>query len=330
MKTLLKVLIGLVILIVVAGGVGIILTWAPDRSTEELKARWAQPPSKFLDLQGLNVHYREVGPADDLIPIVLIHGLSSSLHTWEGWVETLKIEHRVISVDLPGSGLTGPAPKNEYSIEADTQFIIRFLNAIGVHLCILAGNSRGGEIAWHVAVTEPLLVNKLILVDAGGYPLTPKEMPQAFRVASKRSLHWVAEHLLSRRVVEASVRTVFGDPARVTPALVDRYFELSLHAGNRPALAQRIAQMKPGADIARLNEIGVPTLILWGAKDKLLVPENAEQFHQAIADSQLVVYDDLGHVPQEEDPVRTVADVRKFLAQKPAEPTPESAPEPTP
>ena len=322
MKTLLKVLIGLLILFVVAVGAGMILTWAPDRSTQELKDRWAQPPSKFLDLQGLNVHYREVGPADDLIPIILIHGRSSSLHTWEGWVAALKIEHRVISMDLPGSGLTDPDPKNDYSIEADTQFMLRFLNALGVHRCVLVGNSLGGNIAWHVAVTEPLLVDKLVLVDAAGYAITHRSEPPGFRFARIKSLSWITEHFLPRSIIEASVRNLFGDPSRVPTAVVDRYYELSLHAGNRIALVQRFAQATPGADVERLKTLTMPTLILWGARDKYIPPEYAEQFHRDIDGSQLVMYDDLGHIPQEEDPARSVADLRRFLTEQPSTATP--------
>jgi pimeloyl-ACP methyl ester carboxylesterase len=192
---------------------------------------------------------------------------------------------------------------------------MRFLDAIGVHRCVLGGNSHGGNVAWHVAVTEPLLVEKLVLVDAAGFPLASRSVPLHFRLARIKSLRWFVEHLLPRGVVETSIRDLFGDPSRVTKELVDRYYELSLHAGNRAALVQRIEQATPGADIERLKTLNMPTLILWGARDKLIPPENAEQFHRDINGSQLVMYDDLGHVPQEEDPARTAADVRRFLMQ---------------
>ena len=86
-------------------------TWAPDRPVQELKARWAPSPSVSLDVAGMQIHVRDEGPRDDPSPIVLIHGTSASLHTWEGWAQALKGRRRVIRFDLPGFGLTGPAPK---------------------------------------------------------------------------------------------------------------------------------------------------------------------------------------------------------------------------
>ena len=72
---------------------------------ETLVARWAPPPSDFIEVKGQIVHIRDEGPRDDALPILLIHGTSASLHTWEGWAKALKTQRRVISFDLPGFGL---------------------------------------------------------------------------------------------------------------------------------------------------------------------------------------------------------------------------------
>jgi hypothetical protein len=80
-----------------------IATWAPDRPVESLKARWAPPPSQFVDVAGMKVHLRDEGPRDDPSPVILIHGTGSSLHAWEGWVPAIKERRRVITFDLPGS-----------------------------------------------------------------------------------------------------------------------------------------------------------------------------------------------------------------------------------
>ena len=216
-------------------------------------------------------------------------------------------------MDLPGFGLTGPQPANDYSIEEYTRFVLRVADTLGVRQFIVAGNSLGGEIAWHVASAVPDRVQRLILVDAAGYAYTPKSVPLGFRIARTPALHWITEHTLPRSVVASSVRNVYGDPSRVSDALVDRYYELTLREGNRAALSRRFSQSHPGTDIARLKSLHLPTLILWGAQDRLIPPEHGEQFHRDIAGSQLIVYDGLGHVPHEEDPARTVADVLKFL-----------------
>jgi pimeloyl-ACP methyl ester carboxylesterase len=113
--------------------------------------------------------------------------------------------------------------------------------------------------------------------------------------------------------VTQSLTEVYGDPRKVTDELVDRYFELTLREGNRRAMNLRIQHLDNGADAARVNTLKLPTLILWGAKDRLIPPPTAMAFQQRIAGSRLVVFDALGHVPHEEDPAATVVPVRQFL-----------------
>jgi pimeloyl-ACP methyl ester carboxylesterase len=300
------------LLLLVAGFVA--LNWAPDRPVAELEARWAPPPSTFIELAGMRVHLRDEGVRDDPVPIVLLHGTSASLHTWDGWVAGLAGERRVVRFDLPGFGLTGPAPDGDYRIERYVEFVAAMLDALGIERCVLAGNSFGGAVAWESALAlPPGRVQKLVLVDAAGYPLVSESVPIAFRLARMPLLSPIMAVTLPRRVVEDSVRNVYGDPARVTPALVDRYYEIALREGNRAALAQRFAQAPHGLHADRITGIGVPTLILWGGRDRLIPPEHGERFHRDIAGSRLVVFPGLGHVPHEEDPVAPVAAVRDFL-----------------
>src|SRR6202142_501777 len=146
---------------------------APDRPLSELKARWARPPSTFLAVQGMRVHLRDEGPRGDPVPIVLLHGTSSSLHTWEGWAQDLKAKRRVTRFDLPGIGLTGPAPDADYRIERYVRFVAAMLDELGVPRCAIAGNSFGGQVAWETALAYPQPVERLTLVDPAGYPFQP-------------------------------------------------------------------------------------------------------------------------------------------------------------
>jgi pimeloyl-ACP methyl ester carboxylesterase len=118
---------------------------------------------------------------------------------------------------------------------------------------------------------------------------------------------------LPRGVIESSLRNTYGDPSRVTPELVDRYYELTLREGNRAALAKRFADGRHSGDTARLSELQVPTLILWGGRDRLIPPVYGEQFRRDVAGSRLVVFPALGHVPHEEDAAATAAAARTFL-----------------
>lgn len=298
------------------GSIGIVATWAPDLPVDELKLRWARPPSRFLEVEGLQVHLRDEGPHDDPVPIVLLHGTSASLHAWEGWAQALRTRRRVIRFDLPGFGLTGPNRENDYSTEADVKFVRAVMDTLGVQRFVLAGNSLGGQIAWSAAAAMPQRVDRLILVDAGGYPAhalsTPLEVPLGFRIAATPGLRWLAQYTLPRGVVEMALRNVYGDPSKVTPELVDLYADITLRQGNRRALARRIEQGDTG-DVSMLRRIKAPTLVLWGGKDRLLPLELGRMFERDIAGARLVVFDSLGHVPHEEDPAATVSEVRRFL-----------------
>jgi len=290
---------------------------APDRPVETLVARWAPPPSDFIEVKGQMVHLRDQGPRDDPLPIVLIHGTSASLHTWEGWATALKGQRRVISFDLPGFGLTGPFSgayvHDDYRGDTLARFVIDLLDHLKVPRAVLAGNSLGGEVAWRVASLAPARVDKLVLVDASGYDFEPVDLPLGFRLARLPVVSALSEWFLLRGVIEGSLRSLYGDPAKVTPALVDRYFELTLREGNRHALRLRMQQLEMGQDAARLARLKLPTLVIWGGNDRLIPPPTAQSFTRDIAGSRLVVFPALGHVPHEEDPDATVSVVKEFL-----------------
>jgi pimeloyl-ACP methyl ester carboxylesterase len=292
------------------------LSRAPDWPVEALVARWAPPPSDFIDVKGQLVHLRDVGPRDDPEPLVLIHGTSASLHTWEGWAKALMTRRRVISFDLPGFGLTGPNASADYRGDTYARFVLDLMDQLKVQRFAVAGNSLGGEIAWRTALMAPQRVSKLILVDAAGPDFESDSVPVGFLVARVPVLNRAFDWVLPRPMVVASLRNVYGDPSRVNDALIDRYYQLALREGNRRALVQRLRQNQRGEDAERIRELTLPTLILWGGRDRLVPLSVGRQFNKDIAGSELVVFDDLGHVPQEEDPARTVAPVQAFLDRR--------------
>ena len=313
MKRFANILISVVLLALVALTATAAWNWAPDRPVAQLKPRWALPPSQFVALDGMQVHLRDQGPRDDPAPIVLLHGTSASLHTWEGWVAALQNKRRVISLDLPGFGLTGPFLDGDYRMAHYSAFLANVLDLLQVPRAVVAGNSFGGQLAWQFALDHPQRVERLVLVDAAGYPRNATSIPIGFRLAQIPALAPLMDNLLPRAMIEASLRNVYGDPSQVSDELIDRYFELTLRAGNRQALRQRFTQADGGSGYTRIAELNVPTLIIWGGRDQLIPPVNAERFQRDIEGSRVVLFDDLGHVPQEEDPARTVAVLQTFL-----------------
>jgi len=307
--------------LLMAGAIGVALSRAPHRPVESLVARWAPPPSDFVEVKGMVVHVRDEGPRQDPLPVVLVHGTGASLHTWEGWVQALKAQRRVITLDLPAFGLTGPfagqyAP-GDYRGDTYARFMLDLMDKLKVQRFVIGGNSLGGEVAWRTAVAAPDRVDRLVLVDAAGPAFAPKSVPMGFVLARLPVVNRLSEHLLPRSLIHSSLTNVYGDPARVTSALVDRYFELTLREGNRRALGQRLAAWVPGEDQEKIATLRLPTLILWGGRDRLMPPAVAQVFKRDIPASELVMFDDLGHVPHEEQPQRTVQPVLAFLAKPP-------------
>ncbi|MDP1535053.1 MAG: alpha/beta hydrolase, partial [Rubrivivax sp.] len=192
-------------------------------------------------------------------------------------------------------------------------FVLQLMDHLQVQRFIVGGNSLGGEVAWRTAHRAPERVERLILVDALGLPFESSRMPVSWQVLQIPLLGRISESLLPRPLVAQDLVGVYGSPEGVSSELVDRYFELALREGNRRALAQRLAQWEPGADAALIDTLKLPTLILWGGRDRLIPPPVAQEFQRRIAGSQLVMFERLGHVPQEEDPAATVAPVLAFI-----------------
>jgi pimeloyl-ACP methyl ester carboxylesterase len=311
---LLRRLIGLLVLL---SALALPLLREVDRPVEGLVARWGQAPSEFLDLDGQLVHYRDEGPKADAAPIVLLHGTSASLHTWDGWTKALQGTHRVIRIDLPAFGLTGPFTGRfagqTYTGANDASFVLAVLDRLGVQRFSVAGNSLGGEVAWRIAAQAPQRVHKLVLVDAIGYPLDGQDIPLGWKFARLPVLGRLTEHMLPRPIIVQGLASAYADPAKISDALVDRYFELTLREGNRAALVQRAQTWSPDDGVAKVTGVTAPTLVLWGGRDRLVPPALAQRFAADIPGAQVQVFDDLGHVPQEEDAGRTVAAVVAFL-----------------
>ena len=314
LRRLIKYISCIVILIVVVLASYVYINKVDDIPVAELKNRWAPEPSQFHDIAGMQIHVRDEGPKNSLTPILLVHGTGASLHTWNGWVEELKTQRRVIRFDLPAFGLTGPEPSNNYKIERYAEIVIAVLDKLNLPKAVIAGNSLGGHISWATTVLHPTRVEKLILVDAGGYPYDTKSVPIGFKLSQNPLTASVLKNFLTIGLVRKSVQNVYGNPELVTDDLVERYYQLTLREGNRRALKQRFIQTQPGPLADEISGIDVPTLLIWGEKDLLIPRKFGERFDREVPNSKLVVFSELGHVPHEENPQATVAEVTSFLA----------------
>jgi pimeloyl-ACP methyl ester carboxylesterase len=293
--------------------------YAADVPKNELRAKYANAESEFVDLgDDLTVHLRDEGPKD-APAIILLHGSNASLLTWQQWVDRLGKEYRIIRFDQPGHGLTGPHPRGDYSMAAFVDAVDRVAKNRGLDTFYLGGNSMGGGISHAYAVTYPEKVEGLILVDASGAPdAKPRKLPIGFRIAGMPGINRLATVITPRSLIERSLDGSVSNKAVVTDAEVDEYWELLRHPGSREATLKRFGT--PRTPIAEKDILAatraIPTLILWGDEDKLIPASAAKWFGSVYQNNVTHIYKGIGHIPMEETPDQTAADVRKWLSAR--------------
>lgn len=295
--------------------------YAPPLPPELLIARYANRHSQLIELGGgLRAHLRDEGnPAG--VPVVLVHGSLGSLHVWEGWTQELAARARLISMDLPGHGLTGPWPRDEYTVEAYADFLETLVDALNLNRFVLAGHSLGGAVAWTFASTRPDRVTQLVLIDSAGYPRSVDDVPLSTRLARMPAVGDIAIHFKPMPLARRALRQAYGDPNLATPERVRRFSELQRYPGNRAASLLAV-RSQPPLDPAPLRRLDVPTLIMWGAADRWVPVADAFRFQNDIKGAKLEIFEKLGHYPMEEDPARTAAAMAAFLAPLPPRPVP--------
>ncbi|HTE82152.1 MAG TPA: alpha/beta hydrolase [Reyranella sp.] len=315
-------------LLFVLGGLSGAALWAyaPDLPRDYLIERYGQPPSSFIDVGGTRAHIRDEGKADAM-PLLLIHGSLGSLHMWEGWVAELEDRYRLISVDLPGHGLTGAWPRGEYTIEAYADFIEVLADTLQLDRFAIAGHSMGGAVAWSFAATRPERISHLILVDASAYP-GEGEAPLRTRLTRAPLIGDIGIYFKPDWMVRRALMEIYADPAMVTPDRVRRFGELQRFPGNRPATLLRARNQDP-LDPTPLRRLDVPTLIIWGAQDRWVPVADAFRLQGNIRGARLAIFEKPGHDPMEEDPKDTAAAVAAFLPTTPPPPFPQAPPAPS-
>jgi pimeloyl-ACP methyl ester carboxylesterase len=268
-----------------------------------------------MPLMGMQVHYRDEGNPADATPLVLIHGTSSSLHTWDSLVTIMLAgskNRRIIRFDLPAFGITGPNPENYYAGDYYVRFLDSFLMEMQINKCALAGNSLGGAIAWQYTTAHPDKISKLILLDAGGYPMKNEKGSLGFKLASTPVINNLLLYITPKFLIRKSLETVFYDNTLISDAIVTRYHEMLLREGNRAATLS-LFKNRTASSSEAIKTITQPTLILWGEYDHLIAVDNAYLFQKDIKGSILTIYKNIGHTPMEENPQAVAADIQSFM-----------------
>ncbi len=267
---------------------------------------------RIVTADGWRLRVREEGPPNGA-PIVLAHGFSHSLDTWDAWAEDLGQDHRVIRFDLPGHGQSGPDAQERYSNEETVDALAALVDALKLKRAVVVGNSLGGLIAWRYGARQPKALRGLILIAPGGYSINgvgdrpagaPAHIEAYLRAAPPTAVRY-------------AMQSLYGDPARLADTRIDTARAAMVAEGVGDALVKRLSRFtlpNPSEDLAKVK---APTLLLWGKRDKMVPVDHADRFAAALPNVRRIVYDDLGHLPHEEAPAATLADARAFLAALP-------------
>ena len=297
-------------------GVGIFL-WQATKGVpaSKLEAIYLTAADRFVEIDGARVRIREEGDPSSP-PVVLIHGFTHSLETWNGWAEILKADYRVIRYDLLGHGLTGPDPQKRYSPQERAAFLGEVLAALEIENPVIAGNSLGGLAAWRFALSNPDQVRGLILVSPGAFSLNgvndePADIPAAMQA-----------YLLTapEAGVRASAEFIYGDDAKITEERLTLMRDMMRREGNGAAMIASLEEFTLPDPTDDLAQIKTPMLILWGEDDVIIPIDQGRMIESIVPGARLVSFPGVGHAAQEEAPSATAAEAVLFLQQQVEQP----------
>jgi len=284
--------------------------WTPDKSKSELEKIYSSPKNAYVNALGVNIHYQDTGPSKNPIPILFLHGFGASLQTWDTWAQSLSNEYRVISVDLPGFGLTGEDPSGIYTDERSVEVLEAFLKALQISKVVLVGNSMGGKFAWQFTARYPNQVAKLVLISPDGYASPGIEYGKKTEIPAIAQLY---RYFFSKTFLAMNLEPAYANPKTLNDNLVNRYYDLMLAPGVRGAILARMQQTVLKDPVPSLANIQVPTLLIWGEKDAFIPISNSNDYLKVMPNVKRVSLPNIGHLPQEEQPTIGLAALKEFL-----------------
>ena len=283
--------------------------WTPDLERAELEKRYVASKPQIIEVDGLQVHYKETGP-EGAPALLLLHGFGSSLQAWDDWSVKLEQKYRVIRLDLPGFGLTGASPANDYSEEKDLATLTHFADKLGLEKFSVMGHSMGGKMAWSLAASQPERVQALVLMAPDGFPQAKDIGTKPYEVPAVMGL---IKYVFPKYLVRKSIEPAFSDAGALNDALVNRYFDMLRAPGVRGAILNRSNQTIYSDPVPRLKAIKAPTLLIWGEQDQMIPSTNAQSYAHVLSNSTTVIVPKLGHLLQEEQPDKGLTAVMQFL-----------------
>ena len=311
MRWVIRLLKGLLVVVALIGALLVVgAVVYRDTPAAEVEAKWARPPSQFVEIDGVRMHYRDEGEGP---VVVLLHANYSSLFMWEPWVAALRDRYRVIRLDLPAHGLTGPEPSGNYTLERIQQLFEKFVDEKGLERFTVVGTSIGGTVAMRYTADHPDRIERLVLISPGSLEprirgrTTPANVPRAADLLG---------YILPKSFTRFMLTNDYGDPERVSDAVVDEWYEMWMREGNRLAMLNLLRQYVSGGVEDKIRAVSVPVLLIWGEKNKRVPLALAYETKNLLVNSpeiRLEVLPGIGHMLVQEAPEASSQLIRRYL-----------------
>ena len=303
LKLLLKIVLLGLVLNLVGCSAQILYT-----STIESQRNDAELVSRSINLDFGNISYLENNTKDS-VTIVLLHGFGGDKDIWNEFSASLDRSAHIIALDLPGHGKSVSSTNLDYSISHQAVMLEAFLKAKNIEKIHIVGNSMGGAVALKYAAGYPHRVKSLTLIDALGMIKTKSEYAITFEKTGINSFFDICTRAAYKNYLHMSMEKEPYIPDMVMDILVaDKCARAEIE---KVVFKDMLADSELSAVALDLK---VPTLIIWGAKDRVLHIDNAHLFHKTINGSQLVVFRELGHVPMLEDAEASAGVFDRFVS----------------
>lgn len=283
---------------------------------ESVIARYADAQSKFIDVDGVDVHYKDQGSGP---AVLLVHGTLGDLSDWDAWAAVLSTRYRVLRLDLPSFGLTGPLKSGNYSVDRWLSLVDGFMDRMGAERFAVAGTSYGGLVAFRYAATRTDRVTGLILANSAGIQ-TGKGPGQVDKPSEKArkipDANVFTSPVITADDIEANLYHLLADEAVVTPERVAKKLAFANTRGRGEESIAGRNLYERGDPQRVLAHVRAPALVLWGAANRALDPETAYAFADAMKNAcrtDVRIYPEAGHMLMVDTPAKSSADAMAFL-----------------